>query len=155
MSSLADGKRPASVLVVDDNEDVREGLCDFLVEEGFCVRSAEDGGMAMADFAVNGTPDVVLLDLRMPNIDGYEFLRRQAAAPEDVRKVPVIDHKRHAGKALAGPRRCRLQETVECSGVAWRRTPRGREERPQLSRSSVSPCQWVSRYRLGPRQPPA
>lgn len=89
---VAPGKRqgPASILVVDDNTDVREGLCDVLVEEGYCVRGAIDGGDALADVAANGAPDLVLLDLRMPKMDGYEFLQRQAASAKNIREVPVI-----------------------------------------------------------------
>ena len=90
MGMIPNPNRPASILVVDDNKDVREGLCDFLVNEGYCVRAAEDGGEALADWGANGVTDVVLLDLRMPKVDGFEFLRRQAAGDEDIREVPVI-----------------------------------------------------------------
>ena len=78
-----------SVLVVDDDEDLREGLGDLLAGEGYVVRTAADGSDALEDFKKSGVPDVVLLDLRMPRMDGFEFLRRQAA-DETIRDVPVV-----------------------------------------------------------------
>jgi CheY-like chemotaxis protein len=81
-------EEPACILVVDDNKDVRDGLCELLACEGYAVREAGDGGEALAELATNGPPDLVLLDLRMPNMDGYEFLERKAA--EGIEKVPVI-----------------------------------------------------------------
>jgi CheY-like chemotaxis protein len=77
-----------SVLVVDDNVDVREGLCDFLVSEGCVVASAEDGLEALRVLRAYH-PDVVVLDLRMPRMDGYEFLMRRRSDAA-LRQVPVI-----------------------------------------------------------------
>jgi CheY-like chemotaxis protein len=78
-----------SVLVVDDDADVREGLCDLLVEEGFSVASAANGADALDHLRQPCLPDVVLLDLRMPTMDGYEFLKCRQA-DEKLRDVPVI-----------------------------------------------------------------
>jgi len=78
-----------SVLVVDDDADVREGLCDLLVEEGFSVASAANGADALDHLRQPCLPDVVLLDLRMPEMDGYEFLKCRQA-DEKLRDVPVI-----------------------------------------------------------------
>lgn len=94
MSTLREAHQPgASILVVDDNQDVREGLCDFLVSEGFLVESATDGADALERLKnvhePADLPDVVLLDLRMPRMDGYEFLQRREADAL-LRKVPVI-----------------------------------------------------------------
>ena len=78
-----------SVLVVDDDAELREGLCDVLVEEGYSVIGATDGADALEHLSEFALPDVVLLDLGMPRMDGYEFLERRAA--DDVLKeVPVI-----------------------------------------------------------------
>jgi CheY-like chemotaxis protein len=78
-----------SILVVDDDADVREGLCDLLVEEGFSVASAANGADALDHLRQPCLPDVVVLDLRMPKMDGYEFLKCRQA-DEKLRDVPVI-----------------------------------------------------------------
>lgn len=78
-----------TILVVDDNWEIREALCDFLLLEGFRVRSAADGAAALHDLVTAGLPDLVLLDLRMPGMDGYEFLERRANDPS-IRLLPVM-----------------------------------------------------------------
>ena len=73
------------VLVVDDEPMVREVLERYLRNEGFDVSTAEDGPEALATFA-SDEPDLVLLDLMLPQIDGYEVFRRMRATAE----TPVI-----------------------------------------------------------------
>lgn len=68
-------KRAARVLVADDDCHTREILSRFLGERGFDVATANDGELALAEI-VRFQPDVVLLDIRMPNMDGVECLRR-------------------------------------------------------------------------------
>jgi len=63
------------VLVVDDEPMVREVLARYLEKEGFDVEVAEDGEQALAAFATS-SPDLVLLDLMLPRIDGLEVFRR-------------------------------------------------------------------------------
>ncbi|HEV2951217.1 MAG TPA: response regulator transcription factor [Actinomycetota bacterium] len=65
----------ASILVVDDEPMVREVLSRYLSREGFDVSAAEDGEEALTRYA-RATPDLVLLDLMLPKIDGYEVFRR-------------------------------------------------------------------------------
>jgi signal transduction histidine kinase/CheY-like chemotaxis protein len=70
------------VLVVDDNVDAAEGLCMLLDLLGMEVRTAHDGAsglVATAEFA----PDLVLLDIGMPDMDGFELARRLRAAHGD------------------------------------------------------------------------
>jgi DNA-binding response OmpR family regulator len=65
----------ATVLVVDDEADVRT-LCKVNLEyEGYRVIEAADGIEAL-EIVKTDTPDVILLDLMMPNLDGWEVLRR-------------------------------------------------------------------------------
>jgi DNA-binding response OmpR family regulator len=73
------------VLVVDDEPMVREVLARYLQKEGFAVEVAKDGAEALASFD-SSVPDLVLLDLMLPRIDGLELLRRMRAR----RFAPVI-----------------------------------------------------------------
>ena len=70
----------ASVLVVDDNDDAADSLAALLELEGFSVATAYDGAGAVAA-AVAGRPDVVVMDLGMPGMDGYQAARQIRAAP--------------------------------------------------------------------------
>ena len=63
------------VLVVDDEPMVREVLARYLAKEGYAVDVAEDGEQALAAYA-QALPDLVLLDLMLPRIDGLEVFRR-------------------------------------------------------------------------------
>ena len=74
------------ILVVDDEEPVRDVLCEYFESQGFGVEGAPDGVAALAAVG-RRRPDLVLLDVRMPGIDGVEVLRRIRHAEPD---VPVI-----------------------------------------------------------------
>jgi DNA-binding response OmpR family regulator len=72
-----------TVLVVDDKANVRQMLDDYLTEQGFRVLTAENGQQALF-VARYDKPDLVLLDIMMPELDGYQFLpafRRESNAP--------------------------------------------------------------------------
>ncbi|MET0593204.1 MAG: response regulator, partial [Polyangiaceae bacterium] len=83
------GERAESVLVVDDDEDIRQTLASLLEAEGYHVNLAVDGGDALRTLADRPLPDVILLDLAMPRVDGREFRIRQR---QDARlaSIPVI-----------------------------------------------------------------
>src|SRR4051812_31145378 len=68
-------KLAASVLVVDDDRDAREMLSEYLSFCGFVVHRAQDGSEAV-EVAVRVRPRVVLMDLMMPRMDGWEATRR-------------------------------------------------------------------------------
>lgn len=70
----------ASVLIVDDDEGIREILTHCLTLEGYAVRAACDGLEALACLAESPPPALVLLDLMMPRLDGAGFLARSAAS---------------------------------------------------------------------------
>jgi class 3 adenylate cyclase len=76
------------VLVVDDSEEIRSLLQLFLTDAGYDVRLAEDGIEALASVAEN-PPDLVLLDIEMPNMDGFEACAR-LQADEKTRDIPII-----------------------------------------------------------------
>ena len=68
-----------SVLVVEDNDDARQMLHALLALEGHAVRAARDGASALA-LAAQSSPDVALIDIGLPDIDGYDLARRLRAA---------------------------------------------------------------------------
>lgn len=69
----------AAVLVVDDSETMRQLVRAMLEPEGYEVREAEDGVQGMVALRAAGEPGVVLLDYRMPNMDGWELLQQVVA----------------------------------------------------------------------------
>jgi CheY-like chemotaxis protein/anti-sigma regulatory factor (Ser/Thr protein kinase) len=72
-SSGADGRK-IQVLVVDDNEDAADSLAALLEIDGFDVRTVYDGAAAIAE-AAEHQPDMIIMDLGMPGMDGYETAR--------------------------------------------------------------------------------
>jgi two-component system chemotaxis response regulator CheY len=68
------------ILVVDDDESIRQVVKLFLEDEGFEVRTAANGLAALASVA-DYPPDIILLDLRMPVMSGFEFAERYRAGP--------------------------------------------------------------------------
>ncbi len=76
------------VLIVDDELDIRQALAEVLASEGFDVEAAQDGQEALAK-ARALHPRLVLLDLMMPRMNGWEFRRAQKGDP-DVARIPVL-----------------------------------------------------------------
>jgi len=68
------------VLIIDDNADAADGLCDLLRDSGFTCGVALDGPSGL-NLLTSFEPDVVLLDLGLPGVDGYEVARRIRAMP--------------------------------------------------------------------------
>ena len=73
-------RRAQSVLVVEDNEDVREALRWLLECEGHRVRTARSWRDAI-ELTLQSSPDVALVDIGLPEVDGYELARRLRATP--------------------------------------------------------------------------
>jgi CheY-like chemotaxis protein len=82
------GKHP-TILVVDDDFEVREALRDVLLDDGYLVSIAIHGLDALTQLAGGLVPDLIILDLEMPVLDGYRFLQRRAADSVLV-CIPVI-----------------------------------------------------------------
>ncbi len=76
---------PQTILVVDDQSSVRQLVQDYLTEQGFRVVTATDGQNAIYA-ARHEKPDLILLDIMMPRMDGYQFLRQF----RQERQTPVI-----------------------------------------------------------------
>jgi CheY-like chemotaxis protein len=77
-----------SVLVVDDESDIREAVSEVLADEGYLVHGAGDGAEALRK-ARALHPHLVLLDLMMPGMNGWEFRAAQRGDPE-LRDIPVV-----------------------------------------------------------------
>lgn len=77
------------VLIVEDDEEVRESLFDVLSMEGYRVRCASHGGEALEQLSRGPAPSLILLDLMMPVMDGWEFLRQRARLGQG-EAVPVL-----------------------------------------------------------------
>jgi len=83
-------KSAITVLVVDDDEDIRFAMSDTLEAEGYRVQLAEDGLDALAKLRAGGTrPNLILLDLMMPNMDGCGFCAAKRQDPE-LSSIPVV-----------------------------------------------------------------
>jgi len=76
------------ILVVEDQEDNRRILRDLLMSAGYEIIQAENGEEALA-VAAKERPDLILMDIQLPLIDGYEATRRIKANPA-LRTIPVI-----------------------------------------------------------------
>ena len=85
------------ILVVDDYEDAREMYAEYLRFCGFRVAEARNGNEALEQ-AFNLMPDLILMDLSLPGMDGWEATR-QLKADERTRHIPVVAL---TGHALAG-----------------------------------------------------
>jgi DNA-binding response OmpR family regulator len=70
-----------SILVVDDDEDIRELLKVFLEADGYCVKVAADGLDALEQLQNSVRPSLILLDLMMPRMNGERFLKELRASP--------------------------------------------------------------------------
>ena len=76
------------ILVVEDQEDNRRILRDMLTNVGYEVVEAEHGGKALTA-AVTHHPDLILMDIQLPVLDGYEATRQLKAEP-GLREIPII-----------------------------------------------------------------
>ena len=89
----------AKILFVDDNDTNRFMIGTLLERAGFEVRTAEDGEGGIAA-AVAERPDLILMDVQMPGIDGFQATRRLKAAAE-TRHIPVIALSAHEAEDKA------------------------------------------------------
>lgn len=78
-----------SVLVVDDDPDIRRLICEELTAAGYQVVAARHGREALDHLRASALPDLIVLDLVMPVMDGWEFRRQQVAEPS-LATIPVL-----------------------------------------------------------------
>jgi len=84
----ADPSRPKKVLIVDDDDEVARTLQCMVERHGFQVTRAENGAVALAKLQTE-RPDVILLDIVMPVMDGFQLLSVLRKMPE-AQAIPVI-----------------------------------------------------------------
>jgi two-component system response regulator CpxR len=77
------------ILVVDDDKDIRETLGEILLNEGYDVEMAENGARALDIIRRGPPPSLVLLDLMMPVMSGWEFLE-MAEQDQELAEIPVL-----------------------------------------------------------------
>ncbi len=79
----------ADVLYIDDDDAFRSASCERLRVEGFRVTEAPDGAAALEYLSKGHRPAIVILDLFMPEMDGFQFMARLRGDP-DLLDIPVI-----------------------------------------------------------------
>lgn len=79
----------SSVLIIEDDPEMRGLLVLVLEEEGYRLLTAANGREGL-ELLRTAKPDVILLDMKMPVMDGYEFARRYRAAHGDDDRVPIV-----------------------------------------------------------------
>ena len=112
-----------SILIVDDEVDIANSIQYVLKQEGFSTLMAHDGLKAM-ELYEHQRPDMVILDLMMPGIDGYEVCRRVRATDKKTPKYPAES----TGRQRPAP--CPL----EAGTAVWFETPDSRVSRRTAGR---------------------
>lgn len=102
-----------TVLIVEDNPILREGLALVVGRLGFETRAAANGADALKQLSGQWKPDVIVTDLRMPVMNGWEFRARQLADP-GLADIPVI--------VLSGERKTR-EDTRTLKPAVWLEKP--------------------------------
>ena len=118
---------PHSVLIVDDEPNILLSLQFLMRKSGYEVRTARDGEEALAEIS-RAAPDLVLLDVMMPKIDGFSMCERIRANPEwrDMRIIMLTAR----GRDVERERAWRSASTTTSPSRSPRRTP-SRASRPR------------------------
>jgi len=78
-----------AILIVDDDAAATDSLTDILTAEGYTVATAKNGKEALEHLRATPLPRLIILDLFMPEMDGWEFRREQLKHPK-LRDIPVV-----------------------------------------------------------------
>jgi CheY-like chemotaxis protein len=78
-----------SILIVEDDHDIRDAISEFLAESGFEVQAAENGLKGLEILRAGFRPGIILLDLMMPVMDGFAFREEQNKDPQ-LSHIPVV-----------------------------------------------------------------
>jgi two-component system chemotaxis response regulator CheY len=102
--------KPHTILIVEDEEDLRELMRESLERRGYTVVTAEEGQDALQKIGHIDHLCLVLLDLLMPGMNGWDFFEKMRERPE-LARVPVIVHSSASSRAPAGVTRV-LQKPI-------------------------------------------
>jgi CheY-like chemotaxis protein len=102
---------PASILVVEDNDDIREAIGQILENEGYEIALAEDGERALELLAEVPRPCLLLVDLIMPRMDGWQLLNL-LSRDDRLATIPVVVMSAAANPATA-PKHPTLKKPVD------------------------------------------
>ena len=158
--ATAAGEDGCRVLLVEDDEATREMMRALLTREGWMVTEAANGRVALERLAAAG-PDLILLDLMMPEMDGFEFAQRLRERPEwQCSPGHRADGQRHhrrgpaAAERLCGEDRCKR---APGDHEALLREVRELVDRPQGTeeRRCLRSCWWKTTKTTGTCSPAA
>lgn len=149
---------PQSILVVDDERKLREMVCFYLEQEGYRTLQAPNGREAL--FMVrHEKPDLIVLDLMMPEMGGYEFLRlhaRESATPVIVLTAKVEDGDKILGLELGADdyltKPFNVRELAARVRAVLRRATRAPVEPEVVSASNIVLDRARMSVRVGERQ---
>jgi CheY-like chemotaxis protein len=78
-----------AILIVDDDKDIRTSLAEVLMDEGYQVEQASDGEEALECLRSGAAVSLIILDVMMPRMDGYQFRSEQLKDPR-LAGIPVV-----------------------------------------------------------------
>jgi CheY-like chemotaxis protein len=98
---MTTGKAAGTVLVVEDDSDIRDELADVIEDSNYRTIRAANGAVALQKLRGGPRPCVILLDLMMPVMDGHEFLAEQQSDAA-LKEIPVVVLSAHLDGAHGG-----------------------------------------------------
>jgi two-component system, LytTR family, response regulator AlgR len=127
------------VLIVDDEPPARERLRSMLAEtEGFEVAGEAENGRRALELCDSLLPDILLLDVRMPGIDGLEVARQLATLPEPPAVIFVTAFDEYALQAFESEAIAYLMKPIRAEKLRAALTKAGRLTRPQLQQVATA-----------------
>jgi two-component system response regulator AlgR len=140
------------VLIVDDEPPARELLRSMLKEiEGFEIAAEAENGRRALEICDAQRPDIVLLDVRMPGIDGLEVARHLAALPEPPAVIFITAFDEYALQAFESEAIAYLLKPIRAEKLRSALTKAGRLSRPQLQQVASAARESPRRTHIGVR----
>jgi two-component system, LytTR family, response regulator AlgR len=140
------------VLIVDDEPPARELLRSMLKEiEGFEVAAEAENGRRALEIYDSLQPDIVLLDVRMPGIDGLEVARQLATLPEPPAVIFITAFEEYALQAFESEAIAYLLKPIRAEKLRTALTKAGRLTRPQLQQVATAVREDPRRSHIGVR----
>lgn len=87
---MGQSSRSLRILVVEDEADIREPIVTYLESEGYSVESADNGWRALEKIKKGDGPDLILLDMKMPGMNGWEFAKAYRSQLQNPSPILVI-----------------------------------------------------------------